>query len=58
MKNSQISNTFKENEKRDKYLDLARKLKTLWNMKVTATPTVIGALGMIPKILGKEQEEL
>ena len=25
----------KENEKKDKYLDLARELKKLWNMKVT-----------------------
>ena len=34
----------KETEKRDKYLDLDRKLKKtpLWNMKVTVTPIVIG----------------
>ena len=25
----------KENEKKDKYLDLARELKKLWNIKVT-----------------------
>ena len=35
----------KESEKKDKYLDLARELKNLWNMKVTIVPIVIGALG-------------
>ena len=33
----------KESEKKDKYLDLARELKKLWNMKVTIVPIVIGA---------------
>ena len=37
----------KENEKKGKYLDLARKLKKLWNMKVTNTPIVIGAFGTV-----------
>ena len=35
----------KESEKKDKYLDLAREFKKLWNMKVTIVPIVIGALG-------------
>ena len=39
----------KENEKKDKYLDLAQELKRLWNMKVTEIPTVIGALGTVIK---------
>ena len=39
----------KESEKRDKYLDLYRKLKKLWNMKVTIVPIVIGAYGTITK---------
>ena len=39
----------KECEKRDKYLDLARELKKLWNMKVTIIPIVIGAFGMVTK---------
>ena len=39
----------KECEKRDKYLDLARELKRLWNMKVTIIPIVIGTLGTITK---------
>ena len=34
----------KRSEKRDKYLDLARELKKLWNMKVTMIPIVIDAL--------------
>ena len=33
----------KECKKKDKYLDLARELKKLWNMKVTIVPIVIGA---------------
>ena len=39
----------KESEKKDKYLDLARELKKLWNMKVTIVPIVMGALGTITK---------
>ena len=41
----------KENEKKDKYLDLARELKKLWNMKVTVIPIVIGAFGTVTKRL-------
>ena len=33
----------KENENMGKYLDLAKELKKLWNMKVTVIPIVIGA---------------
>ena len=43
----------KESEKKDKYLNLARELKKLWNMKVTIVPIVIGALGTITKGLLK-----
>ena len=39
----------KETEK-NKFLDLARKLKKLWNMKVTLTPAVIGVLGRHQRI--------
>ena len=35
---------WKESEKKDKYVDLARELKKLWNMKVTFIPIVIGAI--------------
>ena len=34
----------KVNEKRDKYLDLAKELKKLWNMMVTVMPFINGAL--------------
>ena len=48
----------KECEKKDKYLDLARELKKLWNVKVTIVPIVIGAFGTITKGLLKGQEDL
>ena len=47
-----------ESEKKDKYLDLARELKKLWNMKVTIVPIVIGAFGTITKGLLKGLEDL
>ena len=37
----------KECEKRDNYLDLARELKKLWNMKVSVVPLVIGAFATV-----------
>ena len=46
----------KECEKRDKYLDLARELKKLWNMKVRIIPIVIGAFGTVTKGLLKGLE--
>ena len=49
---------WKENEKNDKYFDLARELKNLWNMKVTVIPIVIGALGTVTKELLKILEDL
>ena len=48
----------KEWEKRDKYLDLARELKKLWNMQVTIIPIVIGAFGTVTKGLLKGLEDL
>ena len=48
----------KESEKKDKYPDLARELKKLWNMKVTIVPIGIGALGTITKGLLKGLEDL
>ena len=39
----------KENEKKDKYLDLAWGWKTLRNMKVTVIPLVIGVPVKVPK---------
>ena len=48
----------KECEKKDKYLDLARELKKLWNMKVTIVPIVISAFGTKTKGLLKGLEDL
>ena len=48
----------KECEKKDKYLDLARELKKLWNMWVTIIPIVIGAFGTVTKGLLKSLEDL
>ena len=48
----------KESEKKDKYLDLARELKKLSNMKVTLIPIVIGAFGNVTKGLLKGLEDL
>ena len=48
----------KDREKRDKYLDLARELKKLWNMKVTIMPIVIGIFGTVTQGLLKGVEDL
>ena len=48
----------KESVKSDKYLDLARELRKLRNMKVKMIPTVIRVLWMIPKGLEREHEEM
>ena len=48
----------KQYEKKDKYLDLTRELKKLWNMKVTFIPSVIGALGTVSKGFIKGLEDL
>ena len=48
----------KEFEKGDKYFDLAREFKKLWNMKVIIKPMVIGAFGTVTKGLLKGLEDL
>ena len=48
----------KEWEKKDKYLDLARELKKLWNMKVTIVSIVNCAFGTITKGLLKGLADL
>ena len=48
---------FKVSEKKDKYLDLARELKKLWNMKVIFIPLAIGAFGTVTKGLIKALED-
>ena len=47
----------KENQKIDKYMDLARELKMLWNIKVIVIPTVIVTLRTIPEGLEKRLTE-
>ena len=42
----------------DKYLDLARELKKLWNMRVKVIPIVVCALGTVPIKLEKRLEDL
>ena len=48
----------KEGEKRNKYLDLARELKKIWNMKGTIIPIVIGTFDTVTKGLLKGIEDL
>ena len=50
----------KECEKSDKYLELARELKKLWNMKVMIIPIVFGALCTVTKgyVQGLEDLEI
>ena len=43
----------KECKKKDKYLDLARELKKLWNVQVIIIPIVIGAFGTVTKRITK-----
>ena len=43
----------KESKEINKYLDLARELKKLWNIRVMVIPIVIGVLGTVPKSLEK-----
>ena len=47
-----------ESEKKDNYLDFARELKKLWNMKVTIIPIVIGAFETVTKGLLRSLENL
>ena len=48
----------KEYEKIDKYFNLPRKMNKLWNMKTTVIPTVVCALGTVPKSLERILEQL
>ena len=43
----------KEIEKLDKYLDIAKELKKLWNIKKTGIPIVVGVLGTVHQNLEK-----
>ena len=48
----------KESEQKDRFLDLARELKKVRNMKVTAISVVIGVLSTVTKGLIKGQGAL
>ena len=58
MKNKNKQTKKKKSEKRNKYLNIARELRMLWNMKVTVIPFVYGALGTVPIGLERGLEEL
>ena len=49
---------FKEREKKDKYLDLAKELKKMWNMKAMFMLIIIGAFGTVTKGLLKRLRDL
>ena len=44
-----------KSEKKNKYVDLTRELKKLWNLKVAFIPIIIGALDTVTKGLIKGQ---
>ena len=48
----------KENEKVQKYQDLSRELRKLWQVKVKVAPVIVGALGTIPKALEKHLKKI
>ena len=48
----------KEDEKIDKYRDLAREVSNLWNVKVKIIPFVIGALGTVPTLLESRNKDI
>ena len=54
----EISINLKECGKMDEYLDLAKELKKLWNMKLTIVLIVIGAFGTITNGLLKGLDDL
>ncbi|XP_072169481.1 uncharacterized protein [Diadema setosum] len=48
----------KEKEKIEKYQDLARELRRLWNMRTKVIPIVVGALGTTPQQLRRHLDDL
>ena len=48
----------KENKNMNEFLDLARELKKLWNMRVTVITIVADALGIVRKGLENRLEKL
>ena len=50
------SRVVEKKEKIEKYQDLARELKKIWNTKVKVVPIVLGSLGTIPPLLTNRLE--
>ena len=48
----------KEKEKIEKYQDLGRELKKLWNVRMKIIPLVVGSLGAIPKQFDKRLKDI
>ena len=48
--------TEKEREKVEKYQDLAREIRKIWNTSVTVIPIIVGALGAVANL--HEQMEM
>ena len=48
----------KEKDKIEKYQDLGRKLKKIWNVKVNIMTFVVGSLGAIPKQFGNRLKQI
>ena len=50
----------KDNKKRDRYLDIAKEIEKLWNMKVMVNTLVVSALEIVSKesVRGLEEREI
>ena len=48
----------KEKDKIEKYQDLGRELKKIWNIKMKIIPLVVGYLGVIPKQFGNRLKQI
>ena len=48
----------KEEDKTEKYQDLGRELKKIWNVKVNIIPLLLGSLGAIPKQFGNRLKQI
>ena len=55
---SNLGQTNRPSDSQQKYLELARQLKKLWNMKVMVIPIIIGVLDTVTKQLPQKLENL
>ena len=55
--NHYTTGTFIKTEKINNYLNLARELKKLWNMKIKVTSIVVGVFRTVSNSMGKGLEE-